>query len=306
MNRKEWKLLRKTDSSKAFFWYNKVKKKVKLKEFENDYRTDKNADTIHHLRDTEEQRKYNDEHYEMFGFELDENGNAHFEYGKYVVFWTQDHHRQYHCRSEDTRAIIGKTSKEHWLDKNYRQKVLSSMRKSWANDHDRRHRQSLRLKGVKLTDQHRLKLRLSKLGSKNPMFGKHPSKETLEKRGRSISAAMTEDVRRRISEHMPDRHGENNPLFGKISPMRGQHHSDETRKLISERTKEALNNEQARSKLSSGGKKGGKVASERSLKYLEYRSKGGTLRWNEFQSAMKSVAFEDLLNDIINSSLEKK
>jgi hypothetical protein len=53
MNQKEWKELCKVDRKAAYFWYNKVKKILKSKEFESDERTDENADTIHHLRDTE-------------------------------------------------------------------------------------------------------------------------------------------------------------------------------------------------------------------------------------------------------------
>lgn len=102
MNRKEWKELCKVDRAKGYHWYNKVTKKRLSKEFESLENCDKDAKVIHHLRDTEEQRKYNDEHYELFGFEIDENGNEHFEYGKYVVFWTKEHHIAYHKCSEET------------------------------------------------------------------------------------------------------------------------------------------------------------------------------------------------------------
>lgn len=51
---------------------------------------------VHHRDDTEECRKYNEEHYELWGFEIDENGNEHFEYGKYVVFMSHSEHSSYH------------------------------------------------------------------------------------------------------------------------------------------------------------------------------------------------------------------
>ena len=86
MNRKEWEEFCKVDKVKGYYWYNIVTGKRISKEFESDPRTDKDARVIHHLRDTEDHRKYNDEHYEMFGFEIDENGNESFTYGKYVVF----------------------------------------------------------------------------------------------------------------------------------------------------------------------------------------------------------------------------
>lgn len=111
MNRKEWKEFCKLDKGKAHYWYNKARKKLLSKEFESDPRTDKDAKVIHHLRDTEEQRKYNDEHYEMFGYVVDENGNEQFNYGDYVVFWTQDHHREYHHVSEETRKKLSESLK---------------------------------------------------------------------------------------------------------------------------------------------------------------------------------------------------
>ena len=66
MNQKEWREFCKINRSKAYYLYNKVTKKRLSKEFESDSRTDKDARVIHHLRDTEEQRKYNDEHYELW------------------------------------------------------------------------------------------------------------------------------------------------------------------------------------------------------------------------------------------------
>ena len=111
MNQKEWKEFCKTNRKEGYYWYNKVKKILLSKEFEFDERTDLNADIIHHLRDTEEQRKYNDEHYEMFGYVIDENGNEQFNYGDYVVFWTQDHHRKYHHVSEETRKKLSESLK---------------------------------------------------------------------------------------------------------------------------------------------------------------------------------------------------
>lgn len=111
MNRKEWKEFCKLDAGKAHCWYNQVRKKLLSKEFESLENCDIDARVIHHLRDTEEQRKYNDEHYELFGFEVDENGNGHFEYGKYVVFWTKEHHINYHHHSEETRKKIGMGNK---------------------------------------------------------------------------------------------------------------------------------------------------------------------------------------------------
>lgn len=134
------------------------------------------------------------------------------------------------------------------------------------------------------------------------MYGTHPSAETLEKRGKAISAAMTKDVRHRISIHMPDRHGENNPMYGKTPFMKGKHHSEETRKKISDNTKAALDNPEVKDKLSAAGKKGGKIALERSLQYKEYKIAGGTLKWNEFQFALKENSFSEIVSSLHSNS----
>ena len=82
MNYNEWcNLVRNKTSELDFTYYKKVRSIQKSLQ----YNSDSNAKIIHHLRDTEEQRKYNDEHYELWGFEIDEDGNEHFEYGKYVL-----------------------------------------------------------------------------------------------------------------------------------------------------------------------------------------------------------------------------
>lgn len=93
MNQKEWKTSEKYKDK--YEWYNKTRKLQRSLCYESD----PNANIIHHLRDTEEQRKYNDEHYELWGHNLD----GTFEYGKYVVFWTKEKHDQYHAQSEETR-----------------------------------------------------------------------------------------------------------------------------------------------------------------------------------------------------------
>lgn len=139
MNRKEWKELCKVDRAKGYHWYNKVTKKRLSKEFESLENCDIDAKVIHHLRDTEEQRKYNDEHYELFGFEIDENGNEHFEYGKYVVFWTKEHHTEYHRRgvglSEETRKQISESVSNLWKSEDYRERQSKATKEAmWRPD----------------------------------------------------------------------------------------------------------------------------------------------------------------------------
>lgn len=248
MNRKEWKELCKSKQKEAYFWYNKARNKLLSKEFESDQRTDKDAKVIHHLIDTEEQRKYNDEHYELFGFELDENGNEHFEYGKYVVFWTKEHHLSYHQHSEDTRKKIREsnkishntqeyiekariTSKLLWQNSEYRDKTTNSIRQS-RNDEflkligekissgftdDVRHRLSELNKGKHLSEETREKLRQN-----NARYwkGKQLSEEVKEKISKSLTGrSISEDTKQKISE--------NNAKF-----FLGKHLSDEAKEKI--------------------------------------------------------------------------
>lgn len=194
MNRKEWKNLCKSGHKIAFLYYNKVHKFLKSKEFESLENCDKDAKVIHHLRDTEEQRKYNDEHYELFGFELDENGNESFTYGKYVVFWTKEHHDKYHRQSLKFRLHHSKVMKEKCKDPDYRKKLSEAQRNSWTDK--RKEEQSIRL--ILLYKEHpEIKQKIS-----NSCKGKHS--------------------------------GENNPMYGKPGSMLGKHHSDEAKRKISE------------------------------------------------------------------------
>lgn len=96
MNQKEWKYLcNKRKELLDFMYYNNTRKiQRSLK-----HNSDPAAKIIHHLRDTEEQRKYNDEHYELWGHNLD----GTFEYGKYVVFVTREQHIEIHRDSYETK-----------------------------------------------------------------------------------------------------------------------------------------------------------------------------------------------------------
>lgn len=93
MNQREWKYSARYDGK--YKWRNKAKSIQKSLK----YNSNPNATLIHHLRDTEEQRKYNDEHYELWGHNLD----GTFEYGKYVIFVTKEEHTEIHKCSEETR-----------------------------------------------------------------------------------------------------------------------------------------------------------------------------------------------------------
>jgi hypothetical protein len=246
MNRREWTEFCKTDHKTAYFWYNKARKKLLSKEFESDSRTDKDAKVIHHLRDTEEQRKYNDEHYEMFGFELDENGNESFTYGKYVVFWTKEHHNEYHRCSEETRKKRSESLKgegNYWYGKHRSDGEKSKI--------------STTLLGIKRSDDTKLKI-----GNANK--GKTLTDETKLKISMSLHEYMNqpgvrESVSNKTQVSMTDEHK------AYLSKIQKERITDEIRSEMSVRSKEVSNRPEVKKKNSEKHKE--------LWKNEEYRSK---------------------------------
>ena len=95
---------------------------------------------VHHRDDTEETRKYNEEHYERWGY----NEDGSFEYGKYIVFMTLSEHSVYHSTGK-------KFSEEH------RARISAACRgKKFSEEH--RARISAAQKGKKLSDETRAKM----------------------------------------------------------------------------------------------------------------------------------------------------
>ena len=92
MNRKEF-----LESGGHSIYHYKVTKLLKQWKLENNI-TERCV--VHHRDDTEEFRKYNEEHYELFGFEIDENGILKFEEGKYVQFMTLAKHNTHHNKGK--------------------------------------------------------------------------------------------------------------------------------------------------------------------------------------------------------------
>ena len=182
MNRKEFL------ESGGYSIYNyKVRKLLKQWKLENNI-TERCV--AHHRDDTEECKKYNEEHYELFGFEIDENGILKFEEGKYVQFMTKSAHSSHHH------------------------------------------------KGKYISDEIKRKLHFKLLGENNPRYGKHHSEET----------------RKKISEH-----------------NKGKVMSAETRKKISK-------------------SKTGRCEAVKSFSYMYniYKLNDGKLKWNEFQRAISN------------------
>ena len=274
MNRREWKELCKIDKGKAHYWYNKVRMVLKSKEFESSENCDKDAKVIHHLRDTEEQRKYNNEHYEMFGFEIDENGNESFTYGKYVVFWTKEHHSEYHSQSDETNAKRSASLKMAYKNPELREKCSKSH------------------KGIKCKEETKLKISAANkgkqyFGDKNPFYGKQ----------------HTEESRKKMSE------SHKGMLVGESHPFYGKHHTEESRKKMSDalKGKPSAFKGKHHSEESIAANKQKNIVLKLAVReaYDNYKNNGGTLKWNAFQKMIKNEVLKFDSYELVNELSEE-
>lgn len=98
MNQKEWKTLsklKKENRPKDLFHYRNLA--VKLLGWKRG-----KSLVIHHLRNTEEERNFNDKYYERWGIDFD--GKL-----KYTVLMTTEEHKQLHSTSDETKEKISKS-----------------------------------------------------------------------------------------------------------------------------------------------------------------------------------------------------
>lgn len=307
MNQSEWKKAKYHDKHK---WYNKTRRIQKSFQ----YNSDPNAKVIHHLRDTEEQRKYNDEHYELWGFEIDENGNEHFEYGKYVAFVTKEEHHKIHLVSDETRCRMCESQRIRRKNNPVSPETCKKISESnlgrpgmVGKDHP--------MYGKHHTEETRQKIRdhlPDQSGEKNPFYGKHHSEETRKKISESGKGKHSGENNGMFGKHLTDSHKEKMSVSlkaawtdemkqaarernsGTNSPLYGTHRSDDTRKKISN----ALKGKPSRLK-NVPRKEEHKVNIRKSLmvirdKYKEYKRNGGTLSWNEFRHELKLNKDKDI------------
>lgn len=300
MDMKSWKLC---SEPNKYEWYNKTRNIQKSLQYNND----PSAKIIHHLRNTEEQRKYNNEHYELWGHNLD----GSFEYGKYVIFVTKEEHTKIHSCSEETRQKI----KEAWTDDKRQElskKLSANNNPNYGKHFSKEHRDKISAsnKGKQhFTDERKKSISIAskklwkspefrdkqftnnplfkdKHGANHPMYGKH----------------LSDEHKKKISE---SHSGENNPNYGKhlseevIEKIRksnkGKIRSEETRKRISESKKGVFagsNNpfygkshtDEVRSLLSIAARNQFK---EVKVIYHRYKDNGGMLQWNDFRKRYK-------------------
>lgn len=253
MNQKEWEKSGKFPGK--YEWYNKTRKIQKSLQ----YNTNSNATVIHHLRDTEEQRKYNDEHYELWGHNLD----GTFEYGKYVIFVTKEQHSQIHMCSEETMK-----------------KKLENQPRG-INHH---------LYGKHQSDEVKEKLRLINLG-------KHHSEETCKKISEHsaknrLGKHHTDEAKQKLRETNLGRHHSEESKQSISNTLKGIKRSDETKQKISIANKGKVVSEETKRKISESCREASiKKIGPVKIAYREYKVNGGTLKWNDFQRMYKETQF---------------
>jgi len=244
MNRNEWLEACRNNVPGIYYWRIKCEEIRKaLKYNENPEATNK-----HHLFNTPEQIAYNNEHYEMWGFNLD----GTFEYGKYIVFVTPEEHHKIHSDSDVTKQRRSESQKLRWKNK-------------------------------PMSDKTRQRLREANLGENNPMYGKHQSEETLKKRIKAISESWSDD--KRIAKSI-EYTGEGNPFYGKTHSDEAKAKISTASKLMWSNPE--IRQKLVQAKLGSKASEESKTARKEMMavivsEYHSYKESGGSLSWNEFQ-----------------------
>lgn len=270
MNRCEWKNSYKLGIKLDYTYYNKSHKLMtQFNEF-NKF-TDENLKTeVHHLRDTEEQRKYNDTYYERWGF----NEDGTFEYGKYVIFVTHKEHCCIHSVSEETKNKL----RSLWENEDYRSRITSSQRKSWTEERKRLHSQSVKERYS--NEDYRLKMSaITKRLWKDESYRIKVCKNRKGRQAWNRGIPCSSETKSKIS------------LANK-----GYIASDETREKLSKSTKQLWQNEDFRLMMKEAHSfchteqyrdQCKQIISNVKEQYTEYKKSGGTLKWNEFQKYLK-------------------
>lgn len=297
------------------------------------YNSNPKATQVHHLRDTEEQRKYNDEHYEFWGF----NQDGTFEYGKYVIFVTKEEHLNIHTHSEESRAKMSASQKKRFRDNpvtDEQRAVTSNRVKEWFSNNDNYIRW---LDSLPRGENHHMYGKTGELatrhgvcGEKHPFYGKHHTEEAKQKICDATRGEKNHNYGKKLSEETRRKISKNNARVWK-----GKHLSEETKQKLSEANKGKTLSEDHKRKIGIAGK--GKVMPEsakkligessrerwsddeyrqhvieaqkvaqqiemhrRSELYREYKESGGTLSWNEFQK-FNAIREKEAKNDRVHS-----
>lgn len=146
MNQKQWKeliKLPKENRGQNFFYYRNLAQKLL------GYKRGCGL-TIHHLRDTEEQRFFNDQYYERWGIDFD--GKM-----KYCVLITTEEHNKVHHLSEETKEKISKSVSI--AKTKYTPEQLKEQKKLQNKKYSDSHKQEKRLYDKKYYEAHKDKIK---------------------------------------------------------------------------------------------------------------------------------------------------
>lgn len=285
------------------------------------YNHDPKATVRHHLRDTEEQRKYNDEHYELWGFEIDKDGNEHFEYGKYIIFMTEEEHTAIHNQSEETKAKrkatlntpdtkkkLSDAGKAAWSNEDYYKTMCEKARTSWTDERKKKKSDSM---------MGELNHQYGKSGELSPNYGLKRSDKTRAKMSSSLKESYNNGNRIRYRHISEDEHnkrsqaasGENNGMYGKHhteeskkkmsknSPksMLGKHHTEESKAKLSEAHKRENLSDYTRQELSRTSKE---IHTLRKQAYTNYiaRYKDNQITYKEFSHLYNNGRWKEFLD----------
>lgn len=203
MTKDEWY----TSNDKPLKWRKLAGKLVSEFKKVNGYASNERL-VIHHIDDREDAVKYNNEHYEMWGF----NEDGTFEYGKYVVFMTVGEHSSHHM-----------TGKQRFGERN----------SFYGRHHTEETRQKIKDYhiGLHASEETKKKMSESRTGEKNSFYGKHHTDATKK----AISIKNKANL---VGEKNPmyGKRGELAPCYGRcgeLHPMYGLHHTEESLHKIS-------------------------------------------------------------------------
>lgn len=138
---------------------------------------------IHHRDDTEETRKYNEEHYELWGF----NEDGSFEYGRYVVFMTVSDHFKHHLKdrefSDEYRINIGIAQRKRF--------EIKENHPMYGKNHSEETKMKIsKANKGKLVGEKNPMYGIHRYGEANPLYGRKQSDETRQKMSVKVKRSM--------------------------------------------------------------------------------------------------------------------
>ena len=153
--------------------------------------------------------------------------------------------------TDESKRKMSIKNKGKKLSDETKEKISKKMKGKKLTDETKR-KISEKGKGRKHTDEAKEKIRLSKLGEKNPFYGKHYTEESKEKISRSCKKAgcgtylkgttLTKDHKEKIS----------NSVMGEKNGFYGKHHTEETIEKLRRNSIESFDNQEFVKKYKEG------------------------------------------------------